>query len=166
MACESGGNLMILNVLWYASVCAFQWHDSDKIISVRTLRKWQWFALDKGFGEPSVDMGLKLPARYFLLSTFATLTFWILFNIMSFMYTGNSNYVIRGQRRHLENDSPTDYFFERELVQEDIFSTLGMIRSHEDERIREEGYGKHAFNELISNRLGFHREIQDTRHEM
>lgn len=111
-------------------------------------------------------MGLKLPARYCLLSTFATLTFWILFNVMSFMYTGNSNYVIRGQRRHLENDSPTDYFFERELVQEDIISTLGMIRSHEDERIREEGYGKHAFNELVSNRLGFHREIQDTRHEM
>lgn len=111
-------------------------------------------------------MGLKLPARYFLLSTFATLTFWILFNVMSFMYTGNSNYVTRGQRRRLENDSPTDNFFERELVQEDIISTLGMIRNHEDERIREEGYGKHAFNVLISNRLGFHREIQDTRHEM
>lgn len=110
-------------------------------------------------------MGLKLPARYFLLSTFVALTFWVLFNVMSFMYAGNSNYVTRGQRRHLENDSPTDYF-ERELVQGDNISTLGMIRNKEDERIREEGYGKHAFNELISNRLGFHREIQDTRHKV
>lgn len=112
-------------------------------------------------------MGLKLPTRYFLLCTCVTLSFWVLFNVMSFMYTGtDSKYISRGHGRHLQNDSPSDYF-EREIgdTTKDI-STLGMIRNSEDERIKEEGYGKHAFNELISNRLGFHREVQDTRHPM
>lgn len=110
-------------------------------------------------------MGLKLPARYCLLCTFVTLSFWFLLNVMSFMYGSDSKYVTRGLGRHLQNDSPSDEF-DREMAQEKDISTLGMIRNSEDERIREEGYGKHAFNELISNRLGFHREIEDTRHKM
>ena len=83
------------------------------------------------------------------------------------MYIGtDSKYVtMKGHGRHLQNDSPVDDF-DREIVQEKDFSTLGIIRTNEDERIKEEGYQKHAFNELISNRLGFHREIEDTRHEM
>lgn len=112
-------------------------------------------------------MGLKLPTRYFLLCTFLTLSFWILFNVMSFVYVGTiDKYETRGHGRHLQNDSPTDEF-DRETghVEKDI-STLGLIRNSEDQRVRETGYEKHAFNELISNRLGFHREIQDTRHEM
>ena len=114
-------------------------------------------------------MGLKLPMRYFLLCTCVALSFWILFNVMSFMYIGaDSKYIARVHGRHLQNDSPTDYF-EREILettQENDISTLGIIRNKEDERIKEEGYGKHAFNELISNRLGFHREVEDTRHPM
>ena len=111
-------------------------------------------------------MGLKLPTRYFILCTCLTLSFWILFNVMSFMYIGtDSKYVTRSHGRHLQNDSPVDDF-DREIVQEKDFSTLGIIRNNEDERIKEEGYQRHAFNELISNRLGFHREIEDTRHEM
>lgn len=112
-------------------------------------------------------MGLKLPTRYVLLCTCLSLSFWVLFNVMSFMYIGtDSKYVTRGHGRHLQNDSPSDDF-EKEMgkiTQEKDISTLGMIRNSEDKRIKEEGYGKHAFNELISNRLGFHREIPDTRH--
>ncbi|KAL9966348.1 hypothetical protein ACROYT_G024403 [Oculina patagonica] len=86
---------------------------------------------------------------------------------MSFVYVGTiDKYETRGHGRHLQNDSPTDEF-DREMgnVEKDI-STLGLIRNSEDQRVRETGYEKHAFNELISNRLGFNREIQDTRHEM
>lgn len=86
---------------------------------------------------------------------------------MSFMYVGTSDklYENRGHGRHLQNDSPTDNF-EGEMGQEKDISTLGLIRNREDQKVREKGYEKHAFNELISNRLGFHREIQDTRDKL
>ena len=86
---------------------------------------------------------------------------------MSFMYVGTSEkiYGSRGHGRHLQNDSPTDNF-EREMGQEKDISTLGIIRNNEDQKVRENGYEKHAFNELISNRLGSHREIQDTRDKL
>jgi len=112
-------------------------------------------------------MGFKLPTRYFLLCTFLTFSFWALLNVMSFMYVGTSDklYENRGHGRHLQNDSPTDNF-EGEMGQEKDISTLGLIRNREDQKVREKGYEKHAFNELISNRLGFHREIQDTRDKL
>ncbi|KAM4606222.1 polypeptide N-acetylgalactosaminyltransferase 11 isoform 2-T4 [Polymixia lowei] len=40
---------------------------------------------------------------------------------------------------------------------------MGMIFSEEDQRLRDVGYHRHAFNVLISSRLGFHRELPDTR---
>lgn len=43
--------------------------------------------------------------------------------------------------------------------------SLGLIRTLEDKKIRDEGYKKHAFNSLISERLGYHRQIPDTRHK-
>lgn len=42
-------------------------------------------------------------------------------------------------------------------------SRLGVIRSAEDQRIKVEGYHQHAFNVLISNRLGKVRPLPDTR---
>jgi len=112
-------------------------------------------------------MGFKLPTRYFLLCTFLAFSFWVLLNVMSFMYVGTRNklYENRGHGRHLQNDSPTDNF-EREMEEDKDISTLGLIRNSEDQRVRENGYEKHAFNELISNRLGFHREVQDTRDKL
>lgn len=85
---------------------------------------------------------------------------------MSFVYVGTSDkYETRGRGRHLQNNSPIDDF-EREMAQEKDISTLGLIRNSDDQRVRETGYEKHAFNELISNRLGFHRQIEDTRHKL
>lgn len=42
---------------------------------------------------------------------------------------------------------------------------LGYINNKEEEKIREEGFRNHSFNLLISNRLGYKREISDTRHQ-
>ncbi|KPJ06387.1 Polypeptide N-acetylgalactosaminyltransferase 35A [Papilio machaon] len=42
----------------------------------------------------------------------------------------------------------------------------GIIRNAEDVRIREQGYNLHAFNALISKRIGNHRSIPDTRNKM
>lgn len=36
----------------------------------------------------------------------------------------------------------------------------------DEERLRVEGYEKHAFNELISERIGLHRDVPDTRHKL
>ncbi|XP_041102780.1 polypeptide N-acetylgalactosaminyltransferase 11-like [Polyodon spathula] len=40
---------------------------------------------------------------------------------------------------------------------------MGMIFNEVDQEVRDMGYHKHAFNVLISNRLGYHRELPDTR---
>ncbi|MBN3321854.1 GLT11 acetylgalactosaminyltransferase, partial [Atractosteus spatula] len=45
----------------------------------------------------------------------------------------------------------------------DLSPEMGMIFNEQDQEIRDTGYHKHAFNVLISNRLGFHRDIPDTR---
>ena len=44
--------------------------------------------------------------------------------------------------------------------------SLGMIRSEEDKKIKDSGVKNHSFNLLISNRLGYHRGIPDTRHPL
>ncbi|GIY94861.1 polypeptide N-acetylgalactosaminyltransferase 11 [Caerostris extrusa] len=43
---------------------------------------------------------------------------------------------------------------------------LGMIYSPVDQRIKDEGYKKHAFNLLISDRLGYRRAIPYTAHSL
>ncbi|CAL1596675.1 unnamed protein product [Knipowitschia caucasica] len=40
---------------------------------------------------------------------------------------------------------------------------MGMIFNERDQEVRDSGYHRHAFNVLISNRLGPHRPIPDTR---
>ncbi|XP_046951873.1 polypeptide N-acetylgalactosaminyltransferase 11 isoform X2 [Lynx rufus] len=42
-------------------------------------------------------------------------------------------------------------------------SELGMIFDERDQELRDLGYQKHAFNMLISNRLGYRRDVPDTR---
>jgi polypeptide N-acetylgalactosaminyltransferase len=49
---------------------------------------------------------------------------------------------------------------------EDFGDDLGLVRTKEDQQIREDGYRHHAFNVLVSSRLDYHREIPDTRHKM
>ncbi|XP_055015946.1 polypeptide N-acetylgalactosaminyltransferase 11 isoform X2 [Boleophthalmus pectinirostris] len=40
---------------------------------------------------------------------------------------------------------------------------MGMIFNEQDQEVRDSGYHRHAFNVLISNRLGPHRNLPDTR---
>lgn len=113
-------------------------------------------------------MGLKLPARYLLLCGFLTLSFWVLFNVMSFMYIETDPRYIELERvhnRHLQDDGLSDDSATQLGLgdKKKDKNVLGIIQNNEDERIRDEGYKNHAFNELISNRLGIYREIQDTR---
>ena len=90
-------------------------------------------------------MGCKLPARYLLLCSLV-LAVWFLWSGSSFL-----PFVHRNLRsKHDEQD----------------LAMLGIIRNKQDQAVRDEGYNKHAFNLLISNRLGLHRKIPDTRNKL
>ncbi|XP_050575645.1 polypeptide N-acetylgalactosaminyltransferase 35A [Bombus affinis] len=43
---------------------------------------------------------------------------------------------------------------------------LGMVKNFEDQRKRDEGYKNYSFNILVSDNIGMHREIPDTRHKL
>lgn len=43
---------------------------------------------------------------------------------------------------------------------------FGMVRNSEEQFIRDVGYRKHAFNVLVSNKIGPFRDIPDTRHKL
>lgn len=43
---------------------------------------------------------------------------------------------------------------------------LGMINSPQDQKIKDEGFRKHAFNLLISDRIGFRRMVPYTAHPL
>lgn len=43
---------------------------------------------------------------------------------------------------------------------------FGMVRNSEEQFIRDVGYRKHAFNVLVSNKIGPFRAIPDTRHKL
>ncbi|XP_022099932.1 polypeptide N-acetylgalactosaminyltransferase 11-like [Acanthaster planci] len=45
-------------------------------------------------------------------------------------------------------------------------SELGMIKTAEDRRLRDEGFRRHAFNELVSTRIGYHRSVPDSRNPL
>uniref|UniRef100_UPI00398E453D polypeptide N-acetylgalactosaminyltransferase 11-like isoform X1 n=2 Tax=Pristiophorus japonicus TaxID=55135 RepID=UPI00398E453D len=51
----------------------------------------------------------------------------------------------------------------KEFKKIDLSPELGRIFNEADQEVRDMGYQKHAFNMLISNRLGYHRDIPDTR---
>ncbi|XP_043666480.1 polypeptide N-acetylgalactosaminyltransferase 35A-like isoform X5 [Vespula pensylvanica] len=44
--------------------------------------------------------------------------------------------------------------------------TLGMVRNLEDQQKRDEGYKNYSFNILVSDNIGFYRDIPDTRNEL
>ncbi|XP_037549966.1 polypeptide N-acetylgalactosaminyltransferase 11, partial [Nematolebias whitei] len=45
----------------------------------------------------------------------------------------------------------------------ELLPEMGMIFNEVDQEVRDTGYHRHAFNILISNRLGYHRDLPDTR---
>ncbi|XP_028035496.1 polypeptide N-acetylgalactosaminyltransferase 35A-like isoform X1 [Bombyx mandarina] len=51
-------------------------------------------------------------------------------------------------------------------TENDLEEQFGLIRNSEDLRIRDKGYNLHAFNTLISQRIGDHRDLPDTRNKL
>lgn len=54
----------------------------------------------------------------------------------------------------------------KNMPQDNTNTDLGLVKTKEDQKIREMGYKDYAFNVLVSLRLDYHREIPDTRNKL
>ncbi|XP_063308769.1 polypeptide N-acetylgalactosaminyltransferase 11 [Pelobates fuscus] len=70
---------------------------------------------------------------------------------------------VEGDRKIHAGDQKKNNFVETEQNNADLAPEMGMIFNEQDQEVRDIGYQKHAFNMLISNRLGYHRDLPDTR---
>ena len=43
---------------------------------------------------------------------------------------------------------------------------VGLIKNKDDLEKRDDGYAKFSFNLLVSDRIGYHRKLPDTRHQL
>jgi len=53
----------------------------------------------------------------------------------------------------------------RGTVKEVDLNDISLVKNADDKRIMDLGYQNFAYNSLVSKRIGFHREINDTRHQ-
>lgn len=47
-----------------------------------------------------------------------------------------------------------------------ILDEFGMVRTIEEQYMRDIGYKRHAFNTLVSSKIGLIRDIPDTRNKL
>lgn len=109
------------------------------------LARWEW----KLSPEPSHPQRLSLRARKSLL--------------VKNPRTQGQGLQSFSMVRHCEELSDV---FNKALVKrynQSVLYSLGVVSDPEDQRARDEGYQKFAFNALISNKIGFHRALPDTR---
>uniref|UniRef100_A0A673BEQ5 Polypeptide N-acetylgalactosaminyltransferase n=1 Tax=Sphaeramia orbicularis TaxID=375764 RepID=A0A673BEQ5_9TELE len=69
----------------------------------------------------------------------------------------------RGNVEHQVNKTSRKSRYMRDWFVCNVLLCSGMIFNEADQEVRDTGYHRHAFNVLISNRLGSHRELPDTR---
>ncbi|XP_067847364.1 polypeptide N-acetylgalactosaminyltransferase 11-like isoform X3 [Heptranchias perlo] len=88
-----------------------------------------------------------------------TFLLFIYFNLNWEKYTF-SNVPFQGHPGVVQKFQPQIAYSHKWLPE---FQQQGRIFNEADQEVRDMGYQKHAFNVLISNRLGYHRDIPDTR---
>ncbi|KRY14691.1 Polypeptide N-acetylgalactosaminyltransferase 11 [Trichinella patagoniensis] len=59
-----------------------------------------------------------------------------------------------------------DFFRNNDESREIDYSLIGKIDSLDDKNRRDFGYSRYSFNVLVSDRLGYHRTLPDTRHQL
>ena len=111
---------------------------------------------------PCGTMRMKFRIRIVVLLCFIAFSIWIIlyFNSIS-SSCGSNGKPCFNKDKIVRNISKEDRY-----VHPNSELMIGKIKDKTDENIKDEGYSKYAFNDLISRRIGHHRAIPDTRHEM
>ncbi|XP_028822137.1 polypeptide N-acetylgalactosaminyltransferase 11 [Denticeps clupeoides] len=113
--------------------------------------------------------------RYFCYGCFFTSVTWsiilfLYFNFSQENQTSSRNVPVQGVPPlllpHRLQPRPTRGRRDQSLQEPwKLSPEMGMIFNEQDQEVRDMGYHRHAFNVLISNRLGFHRQLPDTRND-
>ena len=99
--------------------------------------------------------------KYFLAGVTISSLFWVA--IIS--HLTNDSMTLSKTRDCNANEREIDQSENRE--ERNAFKeSIGIIRNSNDIKKRDEGYNKFAFNLLVSDRIGYHREIPDTRDKL
>lgn len=51
-------------------------------------------------------------------------------------------------------------------VNSHFLDEFGMVKNAEEQYLRDIGYKRHAFNVLVSSKIGLTRDVPDTRHKL
>nr|XP_027195140.1 polypeptide N-acetylgalactosaminyltransferase 11-like [Dermatophagoides pteronyssinus] len=84
-----------------------------------------------------------------------------------FWFENHNNYLIMNHG-NAKDIQPNSFYLQNyvQIVHETNESRLGMINDDQDRAKKESGFSLYAFNALVSERLGYHRQhLPDTRHE-
>ena len=105
--------------------------------------------------------------KYLLLGCIISSFIWVIVVIV--MMDSSQKNISNGELSDILNGKfPLDEEGQTSHKKAEYFDpdTLGMITNEKDVQIRNDGYKKFAFNVLVSDRLGYHRDVPDTRHEL
>ena len=112
-------------------------------------------------------MHVKLRMRYAILFCMVVFGFWIILSLIFITQeSSEKRKSLLDWNELVDGEDKINLVQVQGLTDTDGKFMIGMIKDENDQKIRNEGYEKHAFNELISIRIGLHREIPDTRHNM
>ena len=98
--------------------------------------------------------------KYFILGILCSSLFWL--TMMSYFMRDSSLHTVK-KADSVENGSNEG---EDDIRPRGFEEQIGLIKSKDDIEKRDEGYAKFSFNLLVSDRIGYHRKIPDSRHQL
>ncbi|XP_061521792.1 polypeptide N-acetylgalactosaminyltransferase 11 isoform X1 [Phycodurus eques] len=106
-----------------------------------------------------------VPLRYFCCGCVVTSAAWTALLFLYFSSTaepGLGRTPVGPRRRHV-GEEPARRGADDARAAVGLSPEMGMIFNEADQEVRDAGYHQHAFNVLISRRIGPHRQLPDTR---
>ncbi|XP_049605335.1 polypeptide N-acetylgalactosaminyltransferase 11 [Syngnathus scovelli] len=106
-----------------------------------------------------------VPLRYFCYGCVVTSAAWALLLLVYFSRTADPGLGRNpiGPRRRAVAEGPARQGVGEDAGAAGLLPEMGMIFNQADQEVRDTGYRQHAFNVLISRRIGPRRQLPDTR---